>query len=187
MKRDQIERFVEYAQHGPLAYGAIPRTVPKCIRFIDKNPNVRFVTVRRVTGIDEKNGSRYGNYVRSYITDMYHHLPTNWRSAAAAAQVGDEVHYLEGTHLAGGLAAQERKGNEWVPVIATPASVHMTWAEYEASQAESKAKERERRIANAPSRVRVHTQDLVTNALLIGLSLPDLWSQVAAEYERRAK
>lgn len=175
MKRADVVIGTEYAEHGPLAYGRVPNQAPAKVRFTSLEPNHRAVTVYVVTGVQDEEirglvqRRVYGEPVRRYITDDWHHLPTSWYAAKVNAREGDVIDVVEAVANPRGAIPGERFiGDEWKPNMILPAAVHMTWAEHEAKQEATRVEQYERAVRNAPTNFDTALRDLVRNARLMG-------------------
>lgn len=175
MKRAEIEIGVEYAQHGPMAFGRVPGSAPDKVRFTSTKPNHRIVTtgVVRVTPAAEwSNRSPYrrAEEVGYRITLDYAGLPESRTAAVSGAEDGEVVQWAP-PPPSGSLPAEryEPQTDRWVPVLATPSSVHMTWAEWKKAQAEEFQEKQRRARINAPGNIRRAIRALEDDGRLLGL------------------
>lgn len=185
MRRSEVEIGVEYAAHGPQAYGRIPQVWPQKVRFTSKDPNHRLVVAYRIH-FDADSGRRRLIDQHLEVTKDYADLPMetlfNKNTAVGHGQVGDLVRMVR-SHVSGALPAEVWRAEKWEVAMIQPAAVHYTWTEWVEHTAQVESNRRQARVNNAPGVMRRAWSDVVESAHLLGFSKEDLRAWVNSQME----
>lgn len=177
MKRSEIELGVEYAMHGPKAYGKIPQVQPRKIRFTSKDPNYRLIVAFRV-GINSSGKHTLG-LVSHRISNEYFGLPVEtYRSRQTEAEQAEVGHIIELVRepAPGALPAEQWvfAENRWEPIMAQPAAVHYTWDGWAEHQTAMQQQSRQQRVNIAPDIMRGSWRSIVDQARILKFNEDDL-------------
>lgn len=178
MKRSEIELGVEYAMHGPKAYGKIPQVQPRKIRFTSLDPNHRMVIKIKVTRVDDS-GAHKTELIGFRITKDHAYLPVESyiarRQEAAAHEVGETFEMVR-EPAPGALPAERWVFDEdrWEPIMAQPAAVHYTWDGWAGHQKEMREQSRQRKVDTAPSLMRGSWRSIIDQARILKFTEDDL-------------
>lgn len=181
MKRDEIEIGVEYAEHGPMAYGVVPSKTPARVRFLNKDPNMRMIKI--FTKIQDISGKTGWKFVEAQWSKTYADYPNSLHvEEGKQTNIGGlfAVHYPSESPV-GALPGETSwdGGVTWHPHPVQPAAVHMTWAEYLDQDRVRREAAAARALNSAPDAMARSWSTIAANARLLGMDRTSLliWLQ----------
>lgn len=157
----------EYAETGPLAYGAEPHVTPVRVRFLDKTP---FTWVREWE-VKEPVESERRPGAFSYPLDRLDSIPMTMGNARAVAATTESDRYAYsrqqpvGTRfktydatLKGYYLCERQRNGVWYKGLCQSSAVHRTWAEVEEREVRRRQADHEAKVAAAPTALVEHVR-----------------------------